>query len=604
VDIAVCLALPMVMGIVVQMLQRFAPVVYRLMDYLAGRLPYKYNRVIEFEERRNSWGSRISGEEQRNNILQKAISLRIASMGIKYEYADVNLHAVKEKGTRDNDTYSMVYGSTAEQLKAYSVANMPARGQWVTVSPQIEFLQDSSSDDKNDDGNGGNKETKNFTTTNVRFHFRSNASGGDVLIDNFIQDCFDWYTKQIAATADQSRYMYVMLKNKPSFSASEEGGDKNGAQNEPKYKRYKLSGHKTFKSLFFPEKGNLLAILKHFDEKSGKYSIEGFPHKLGLLLHGPPGTGKTSLIKALAAHTDRNVVSIPLSRIKTNQELADIVFDQMYSVPGEDMPVKLGFEKVIFVMEDVDCASKIVHRRVPKKSKTKTKVTTIIKQNSSDSAHAAASGDLVELPPGTPSKMVRIVSETEDGKNGNEEGDYEDTSDSDSSLDGILKTMLGSAAMGGGGTETKDDSMASLIGPRLKMSSSTDKLDLSGLLNVLDGIVDCPGRILVMTTNHPEKLDPALIRPGRIDKIIELTYIRSNEALELMRHYFGSGKPASSDEKESPVLTQEQEARIRSIFDNPSSQMTPAELEQKCAENDTVDELIAAVGGFSRRISF
>ena len=37
-----------------------------------------------------------------------------------------------------------------------------------------------------------------------------------------------------------------------------------------------------------------------------------------------------------------------------------------------------------------------------------------------------------------------------------------------------------------------------------------------GLLNVLDGIVDTPGRIVIMTTNHPEALDAALIRPGRI----------------------------------------------------------------------------------------
>ena len=38
---------------------------------------------------------------------------------------------------------------------------------------------------------------------------------------------------------------------------------------------------------------------------------------------------------------------------------------------------------------------------------------------------------------------------------------------------------------------------------------------------VLDGVVDSPGRIIVMTSNHPEKLDPALIRPGRIDRKIE-----------------------------------------------------------------------------------
>ena len=34
---------------------------------------------------------------------------------------------------------------------------------------------------------------------------------------------------------------------------------------------------------------------------------------------------------------------------------------------------------------------------------------------------------------------------------------------------------------------------------------------------MLDGVVDSPGRILIMTSNHPEKLDPALIRPGRVD---------------------------------------------------------------------------------------
>ena len=50
-----------------------------------------------------------------------------------------------------------------------------------------------------------------------------------------------------------------------------------------------------------------------------QYAIPGYGHKLGLLLHGPPGTGKTSLIKALAQHTERSIISIPLTQIKTNQ---------------------------------------------------------------------------------------------------------------------------------------------------------------------------------------------------------------------------------------------------------------------------------------------
>lgn len=44
-----------------------------------------------------------------------------------------------------------------------------------------------------------------------------------------------------------------------------------------------------------------------------------------------------------------------------------------------------------------------------------------------------------------------------------------------------------------------------------------DGINLADLLNTLDGPVEHPGRILIMTTNHPERLDPALIRKGRID---------------------------------------------------------------------------------------
>ena len=94
--------------------------------------------------------------------------------------------------------------------------------------------------------------------------------------------------KRIAATEDKSRYMYVLLSEPVTFSTKkddEEGGS-NGGDNDRKYKRYKLSDAKTFDSLFFPEKDPLLRVLEHFKNKSGKYAIPGYPHKLGLLLHG------------------------------------------------------------------------------------------------------------------------------------------------------------------------------------------------------------------------------------------------------------------------------------------------------------------------------
>jgi len=56
------------------------------------------------------------------------------------------------------------------------------------------------------------------------------------------------------------------------------------------------------------------------------------------------------LHQALAQYTDRSIISIPLAKIKTNQELMDIVFDQHFAVVGEALSSKLPFGKTIFVM--------------------------------------------------------------------------------------------------------------------------------------------------------------------------------------------------------------------------------------------------------------
>ena len=55
-------------------------------------------------------------------------------------------------------------------------------------------------------------------------------------------------------------------------------------------------------------------------------------------------------------------------------------------------------------------------------------------------------------------------------------------------------------------------------------ATQKSNLTLSGLLNAIDGIFNNDGRILIMTTNHPEVLDDALLRPGRIDKKIKFEY--------------------------------------------------------------------------------
>uniref|UniRef100_J3LIW4 AAA+ ATPase domain-containing protein n=2 Tax=Oryza brachyantha TaxID=4533 RepID=J3LIW4_ORYBR len=65
------------------------------------------------------------------------------------------------------------------------------------------------------------------------------------------------------------------------------------------------------------------------------------------------------------------------------------------------------------------------------------------------------------------------------------------------------------------------------------------KVTLSGLLNIMDGLWSACGseRIFVFTTNHVDQLDPALIRSGRMDKLIELSYCRSEAFKMLAKTY-------------------------------------------------------------------
>ncbi|GMF25191.1 unnamed protein product [Phytophthora lilii] len=112
-----------------------------------------------------------------------------------------------------------------------------------------------------------------------------------------------------------------------------------------------------------------------------------------------------------------------------------------------------------------------------------------------------------------------------------------------------------------------------------------DKLNLSGLLNVLDGVIDCPGRIVIMTTNHPEKLDPALVRPGRVNKKLLLSYMGCTQTQQMIE-YFCVTK-----------FDEAQARRLADAFEISSQAFTPAEIEELCAEHDTVDEVLS---GFER----
>ena len=78
-----------------------------------------------------------------------------------------------------------------------------------------------------------------------------------------------------------------------------------------------------------------------------------------------------------------------------------------------------------------------------------------------------------------------------------------------------------------GKNEKEEDSLKDLF-----------KGSLSDILNSLDGIISCHGRILIMTTNHIEKIDQAILRPGRVDLKIELGYINDETFKQFIKIFF------------------------------------------------------------------
>lgn len=88
--------------------------------------------------------------------------------------------------------------------------------------------------------------------------------------------------------------------------------------------------------------------------------------------------------------------------------------------------------------------------------------------------------------------------------------------------------------------------------PTGELKEPSKAITLSGLLNAIDGIGARDNRILILTSNHADKLDAALVRPGRIDMTEEVSLLRQPEAIQMAKA-FGKDESWLNDNVKLPV---------------------------------------------------
>jgi hypothetical protein len=238
--------------------------------------------------------------------------------------------------------------------------------------------------------------------------------------------------------------------------------------------------NKNFDNVFLPAKVKTLLenIITKFPGMEATYDFSGTPFKKGILLHGVPGSGKTSVIYALAAAMKRNIYFLP-----RGSYLEDDYRNMISTIPDGQ----------IVVMEEID---------------------TLDSMNKNREIELNENMTINELIQYSTMEQIKKQNKTNNKDGKNDKDDKDDKNDKDDKDDKNKN-------------KNNDD----------RPNKSHDSNQFNLYLETLDGYNCLRSTIVIMTTNCIKYIDPAIYRPGRFDHLIHLSYADEIQIKDLSDFY-------------------------------------------------------------------
>jgi hypothetical protein len=235
------------------------------------------------------------------------------------------------------------------------------------------------------------------------------------------------------------------------------------------FRKYPFRSNKYLeKNIFFEGKPDFIQYVDRFIMKSDpmeknpseeQYEDAGITFKAGIMMIGPPGCGKSSTIRGILNRTKRHGILVRWSALNSCTEFSSLL--RCTKING----VNYDPSELCFIFEDFDA-------------------------NEDDTLKCRSEKNICK-------ELSQYVSFTPSNESGGINSE-EDT----------IKSEL---------TRTKK-----ALENIMTIQKNEDALTLDCVLNTIDGIMELHNIMLIFTTNHLEKIDPAFTRPGRIDYILKL----------------------------------------------------------------------------------